>query len=333
MKLVVITDSQKPEYQSFVSANGCFLQDWDWGEFQKHLGKKIVRVVVLEGESIILSAQLIINEFKGKQYLFAPYGPVVNSAAENKLEVLNYFFEALSKKYPEQVFIRFEPQFDFETDNKKVRRSIDLDPHKTLVLDLQKDLETLQKEMHPKTRYNIKIADKRNVQISVQNKFSPEEKEIFDQTSSRAGVRFQGAEYFSEILNFFSEENKAGGNIEALLYRGEVDGQVIAANLMIHWNKTAIYLFGGSSNQHRNAMAPYGLHWRSIQDFKAKGAEVYDFWGVEEDPNHPWYGFSRFKLGFGGTVIKYAGTMDYVIKPAWYNAYILLRKLNRIVRK
>lgn len=325
MELIELQNKHREKYQSFVSANGCFLQDWDWGDFQEHIGKKVLRVALVEGDEYLATAQIILNELQGKKYFFLPYGPVL----KGNEDLLKEFLKNLKQKYADQIFFRIEPQFEIGSKIRGLRKSLDLDPHKTLVLDLRQDLEEIQKGMHHKTRYNIKVSAKHNVIVNTGKEFSAIEKEIFQETASRAGIRFQSPEYFSQLLEFFKE----GKNISASLYRAEKDGDTIAANLMVTWNKTVTYLFGGSSNMHRNVMAPYALHWQAIQEYKSQGFELYDFWGVEEDPNHPWYGFSRFKLGFGGKVINYAGTYDYLLSPAWYNAYIFFRKLNRILRK
>ncbi len=333
MELVELDENSKDAYQSFVKTNGCFLQDWDWGDFQRSIGKEVQRFIVRENGNIILTAQVLVNAMRGKKYFSLPYGPVRERIGNFDGGVaLEFFLRALAKKYPQTVFIRIEPQV--ETDDLKNKRtlvkSLDLNPHQTLILDLKQDLDKILAAMHNKTRYNIKVAEKHGVEVVISERLGKTEAGIFDLTARRAGVRFQDPEYFDSLLNYFSSGKST---IRAALYSATAEGQVIASNLMIFWHDTAVYLFGGSGAEKRNFMAPYALHWQAIQDAKEKGIIKYDFWGVETDSAHPWYGFSKFKLGFGGEVIKYAGTYDYLVRPAWYNAYRLIRKLNRIVRK
>jgi len=130
------------------------------------------------------------------------------------------------------------------------------------------------------------------------------------------------------MLKFFA----SGKSIEAKLYSAWHEGDLLATNLMLYWSGIAVYLFGGSVEHKRNTMPAYLLHWQAIEDAKAKGLRTYDFWGVETDPAHPWHGFSKFKLGFGGEIKKYEGTWDFVLQPAWYNIYKILRAINRKIR-
>lgn len=328
MRLLQLSDNEKDTYQSFVSANGSFLQDWSWGEFQKKLGREVLRFAVIEKDpdQYLLTAQIIRNVALKKEYFFVPYGPIVSNHKDFD-SLSSFFFGQLKAEYPSLLFIRIEPQF--EISSKSLVKTTDINPHKTLILDLQKDLEQIKTEMHSKTRYNIKVAQKHDVQVEIKYIFGPEETEIFRSTAKRAAIRFQNAKYFADLLTYFSD----GNSIKTQLYVANYRGEVLAVNLMLYYNRRAIYLFGGSSSFNRNVMAPYALHWQAVSDAKSLGYQTYDFWGVEEDPKHPWYGFSKFKLGFGGSIQRYGGTYDYVYNSAWYNVYKILRKLNRLVKR
>jgi lipid II:glycine glycyltransferase (peptidoglycan interpeptide bridge formation enzyme) len=95
---------------------------------------------------------------------------------------------------------------------------------------------------------------------------------------------------------------------------------------MIDFAGVRTYLHGASSNKHRNLMAPYAIHWHQIQDAKQQGLEGYDFWGVS-DTNKQWKGITRFKRGFKGFEIEYAGTFDYVLNSTEYFLYQFARRL------
>jgi lipid II:glycine glycyltransferase (peptidoglycan interpeptide bridge formation enzyme) len=81
-------------------------------------------------------------------------------------------------------------------------------------------------------------------------------------------------------------------------------------------------------------MAPYLLHWELIKEAKEKGLKFYDWWGIaaSDDPKDPWAGITRFKKGFGGEMVSYPGTFDYVLKPAGYEFYKLFRFVKRRIR-
>jgi lipid II:glycine glycyltransferase (peptidoglycan interpeptide bridge formation enzyme) len=325
MELIEIEEKDKEKYEAFVEKNGRFLQSLLWGEFQKSLGKDVYRFAVEDNGEYLLTSQGYLNRVGSSAYYFSPHGPVTGT---DDRAVWIFFAEALKKKFPQLIFSRFEP---FSLDPKispRFIKTIELDPHKTLILDLQKGLETLLEEMHQKTRYNIRLAEKKGVEVKISNDFS-EAVDLFKETSERAGIRMMGSDYYQSLIRYFKDSQE----FKATLYTAWHEGDVLAANLMVYYKDTAIYLFGASGNVKRNLMAPYLLHWHAIQNAKEAGYVKYDFWGVEEDPNHPWYGFSKFKLGFGGEIIHYAGAYDYVYSRAWYNGYKILRKLNRLIKR
>ena len=332
MQLREFTEEQSTEYQSLVQINGCFLQDWKWGEFQKSIGKKIFRFGIEENGTLIFIAQGYLQAIKNKSYFFLPYGPTLKQDEQNRFEeIFKFFCSELKKTYQDLIFVRYEPLFD--TVVKGAKKSIDLNPHKTLILDLNRTEEEILASMHPKTRYNIKVAEKHNVLVQEERELNPEVLNLLIQTSKRAGIRGFDPNYYTQLVKYFSE-NK---DITVKVYTASQENELLAVNIILqykygHIKNLGTYLFGGSSNTKRNLMAPYLLHWHIIQELKKQGYEKYDFWGIEEDPKHPWYGFSKFKLGFGGEVIKHGGTWDYVLSPAWYNIYIFIRKLNRFIK-
>lgn len=319
------------EYQSAVLSAGNFQQDWQWGIFQETLGKKVHRFLAEENGVFIFAGQALENQVRGKKYLYFPGGPVLGKSRADKevLDLLRNFLEEL--KNPELVFARVEPRFyNSQIKIKKFVKSIDLNPHKTLVLNLNSEVDDIASGMKQKTRYNIKVAEKRGVQIKI-NENIDKCADLVVATAKRAGIRSFEKDYYVKLFEFFNS-SKERGNIKVRFYSAWHEDDMLAANLMLYYENTAFYLFGGSADVKRTFMAPYLLHWRAVLDAKNEGYMRYDFWGIEEDPNHPWYGFSRFKLGFGGDIVSYSGTYDYVFMPTWYNLYKGLRKLNRIFR-
>jgi lipid II:glycine glycyltransferase (peptidoglycan interpeptide bridge formation enzyme) len=118
------------------------------------------------------------------------------------------------------------------------------------------------------------------------------------------------------------------------------DLQQRAAAVMVDFGRVRTYLFGGSSDRHREAMAPHLLHFTAILEAKAKGLQGYDFWGLETASGKT-AGFVRFKQGFapqagpessGGGVKEYAGAYDFACQPLSYRAYQGLRLINRLAR-
>jgi lipid II:glycine glycyltransferase (peptidoglycan interpeptide bridge formation enzyme) len=353
MRLAELTES---EYSTIgiTQAQDNFLQSPAWGLFQKSLGKDIRYFVAYDDASaILLSALVIVNKVGGKNYGFAPFGPVFAVEESRQQEVFNFFAKELRNFIPQMIFLRFEPAEDFfsgegvsgegavefgkKSQPSNIVKSADLNPHQTLLLDLRQDEQSLLAAMKPKTRYNIKVAQKEGVEIRVLHEVpipASGEQDPFSASAQRAGVSTYSREYFSRLLKFFSEI-PGRQKITARCYAAYHQGDLLAANIMMEYGSRSTYLFGGALDKKRNAMPSYLLHWQAILDAKSRGCTAYNFWGVETDERHPWYGFSKFKLGFGGTIEKRPGTYDFVYKSAWYNIYRILRKINRlkIIRK
>jgi lipid II:glycine glycyltransferase (peptidoglycan interpeptide bridge formation enzyme) len=316
-------------------AGGVFLQDPEWGDFQVSLGRTVRRFVVRdEDETVLLYAQCIEQGVGKKSFLFAPYGPLFaeDLSEVQRSGVFDFFTSELHARFTGLMFFRFEPA-NAMTDlhvQSKIKKTIDLNPHQTLLLDLQQPLDDLLAAMKPKTRYNIRLAEKSGIDVRVLQELPVTTKggdDPITASAKRAGIRAYNRAYFNDLLKFFSNPE---GAIQAKWYAAYHEGDLLAAAIMLEYGGQMTYLFGGAIALKRNLMPSYAIHYQAIQDAQAHGLSTYDFWGVETDERHPWYGFSKFKLGFGGRVVQRPGTLDFVYNGAWYNGYALLRKLNRL---
>jgi lipid II:glycine glycyltransferase (peptidoglycan interpeptide bridge formation enzyme) len=117
-------------------------------------------------------------------------------------------------------------------------------------------------------------------------------------------------------------------SLKGLLYFARFEGRIIAANAVLQFGPYAVYLHGASSNSDRNLMAPYLLQWQQIKDAKNAECRIYDFWGITVGNENPrWEGITRFKKGFGGREIRYAGVYDLPVNATTYNIYSRIRKV------
>jgi peptidoglycan pentaglycine glycine transferase (the first glycine) len=336
MKLVYFKNREQVDGFISQSKHSQFLQSWGWGEFQEKIGNKVFRIGIEENGKILSISTLIKKALPlGKCYFYCPRGPVINfqfppqfggqaisNFKTNPMEIYEIIFKEINKIAIKEkvIFLRFEPtEFKVESFKFKVERTIDVQPSKTLILDLSKAEEELLKNMHQKTRYNIRLAEKKEVKIIV-----GEEKnfeifwKIMEETNKRDGFRLHSKNYYKKMLKL--------GFIK--LYLAEYQGKVIAGNIISFYGDTVTYIHGASSNEYRNIMAPYLLQWQAIKLAKKQGYLYYDFYGIDEKK---WPGVTRFKKGFGGEEVRYLGTYDLVFNEIWYNIYKLLRKIRRIV--
>jgi len=279
-----------------------FLQSWDWGIFQKSLGRKVWYLDLQNKFVLVIKMPLPL----GKSYLYLPR---INT------ELSGQDLKALENLAQEEnsIFIKIDAvKQDLSLLGFKKVKSVQ--PQKTLMLDLAKTEEELLKEMHYKTRYNIRLAAKKGVVV---RKGEAQELEIFynliANTYSRKGINVYNQEYYKKLLETFNQAN---------LFVAEYQEEIICANLLLHYGDTVTYLHGGSAPEHKNVMAPHLLQWEVIQKAKEKGYKYYDFWGIEE--HYP--GVARFKKGFGGFEVEYPGTYDFVVNKFWAGLYQLIKK-------
>ena len=311
-----LTKLNEAEYMTFPHSS--FLQAWSWGEFLVAQGNIVERLGLMDDEQLVVTAQVVIKKLPFGLYSYIPYGPEGGDAKQ-----VAEFYRLLP--YSSQVFTRVEPM-RAEFVPAGARKTKNIQPGKTLVLDLVKPEDDLLKEMHHKTRYNISVAKRHGV---IARELTKDEWQIGTQllheTAVRQGYKDQGAHYYMSMLEFLPE-----GPTTARLIGAWYENQLLAVGLFIDNRDTRTYLFGGSSDEYKNVMAPHALHWWAINEAQKIGLVHYDFWGIETSSGQT-PGFVRFKMGFGGTEVQYGGAYDIVYKHVWYNLYRILRRVNKII--
>ena len=325
MKIVEIKDRER--YNNFVKTqkHSQFLQSWEWGEFQKSAGNKVLRFGIEDEDKLVFVISLIKKSLPlGMNYFYAPRIGIKYLSED----VLAFLFKEIKKeaKNEKAMFLRFEPLDNFKIQSRnymrdKIHKTIDIQPSKTLILDIFKSEDELLKQMHQKTRYNIKLAARKNVEVRVIkdiDKYFDEFWQLMAQTENRDGFRLHDKNYYLKMLKFNSKFIK----LIAVFYQDKM----LCANIVSFFGSLATYVHGASSSENRNLMAPYAMQWHTIKLAKEYGFKYYDFNGIDEQK---WPGVTRFKKGFGGEEINYQGTYDLVFDSCKYNLYKLLRKIKR----
>lgn len=300
-----------------------FAQSWQWGDILIAEGKEVERLEVENDGAVVAVAQVVyLPLFFGWRYAFCPKGPV----GELSAEVLDMFSEYFKTK--KVLFWRIEPVQKIV--NKNLKNSNDINPRATLVLDFQKSEEDLLTGMHSKTRYNIRLAQKKNLQIKNEKNLKVF-LELMKKTGSRDNFRLHETKHYEAILH--SDLSR-----QITVYSEQVP---VATAIFVGYGDTFTYLFGASDHEYRQLMAPYLLQWEGIRIGQSEGYKFYDFFGVapkkndsteyEFDEKHQYGGVSRFKQGFGGRYLEVPGTFDLVLNKIKYNLYTWLRKLRRLV--
>lgn len=225
----------------------------------------------------------------------------------------------------------------------------------TLLIDLAQSEEELLAAMHEKTRYNIRLALRRGVEIrdsrlEIRDDFEKFWK-LLEETAKRDKFRTHERGYYEKILEILGDsrleirDSEQISNIQSpisnrmhmRLHIAYSDSTPLAAAMVGYFGDTATYLHGASSYAHRALMGPYALHWQIMQEVKKEGYKFYDFWGIHSpSPSmgegggegvRDWSGMTRFKMGFGGKVVNYPGTFDLPLSQFWYMVYRLGRNI------
>ena len=316
---------------------GNLLNSSYWGSFQAELDKKVLRLRLeengsLEGVSLIVKEELP----PAKSYFYAPKGPLLNYFQNNFEEDLKKFIKKIKNIAEEEdaIFLRVDPplplsfsEYFFKAGFIKADKEVQ--PQETLILDISKTAEEILAEMKPKTRYNIRLAEKKGIKIKTSQ--NPRDihhfTDLIEVAEKRGNFRYHPKKHYSKFLEVLGKENLA------LLFWAEYGQKTLAAIIVTFWQGRATYAHGVSGKDYKNLMAPHLLEWRAIEEAKKRGCNFYDFYGItsSDDPNHYWAGVTRFKKGFApnGKIEQYMGSFDFIFQPEWYRLYNLIRNIRR----
>jgi lipid II:glycine glycyltransferase (peptidoglycan interpeptide bridge formation enzyme) len=361
-----MSDAPKPcwRYRGITPVNiarcdeaASFLQSGFWGTFKARFGWNARSFLVdwdCSGAPIEMPLLVIRRPLAfGISFAYVPWGPELplgfSPGDREKNDFLRELAEELQALLPENTaFIRFDPPWyteGAETPSPSIyppfsRSAADVQPPDTVLVDLRPPEEDILSQMKPKWRYNIRLAEKRGVQVRYTGAEGIETfYAIFQETAKRDGISIHAIGYYQILFAHCAEYPGQ----ELRLYVAEYEGtngsrKTLAANVVLFRKNVATYLYGASSNEYRELMASYALQWKAMEDAKAAGCTQYDLFGIppRADPEHPMAGLYLFKTGFGGRIIHRGGSWDYTYKPLvrrLFSAAEALRKGVRTLKK
>ncbi len=304
-----------------------FLQSWAWGEFQAAVGRRVWRLGAWEQDRLLAMATVIEHQLVlGRTYLYCPRGPIAADA--QSLATLLAELRKLADREGAMYLKVDPPNYAFPFDPKSLSDftpGTTLQPRQTLIIETKRKPEDLLSAMHQKTRYNIRLAEKRgvNIQWSTNDSAFATFLDLIHQTYARQGIRLHPDKYYQHMFTAL----RTAGLVE--IGTAEYNGQPVAANLVIWHDQTATYLHGGSSQAHKEVMAPHLLQWSTMQRAHQRGFSEYDLWGIAptDQPSHKWSGVTRFKKGLGGHTVVFPPAMNAVLQPGWYWAYRYAKRI------
>jgi len=317
--------------------------------------------------ALILKRQILRNGFAARlSILYSPKGPLLDWSNEPlRSRVLNDL-QSFARKQG-AIFLKMDPNVVLGTGipqsegdvianagqivmSELKRRgweysSDQIQFRNTVLIDLTPSEEEMLSRMKQKTRYNVRLAEKKGVALRVgaQEDLSLLYK-MYAETSVRDGFVIRDEEYYKTVWHTFMTNrqspvsNLQSSNSPLTNYRGaspgdqlplaepliaEVSNEPVAAIFVFYFAGHAYYVYGMSRDKHREKMPTYLLQWEAMKRAKAKGCTIYDLWGAPEvfDESDSMWGVYRFKEGLGGKVVRTLGAWDFAPSPLWYKMY------------
>ncbi len=348
--------------------NPHFLQTYEWGQVKAKYGWRPLYAVWTEDEfrvtsdqspvtghclaaALILKRQILRNNFAARlSILYSPKGPLLDWTNESLRTRVLDDLQAFARKEG-AIFLKMDPDVvlgwgvpesadGFEDQSGSVimselkRRgwgysSEQIQFKNSVLIDLNPTEDELLARMKQKTRYNIRLAEKKGVSLRVGNirDFGTLYK-MYAETSVRDGFVIRDEDYYKTVWTLFT--NSKEPHCEPLI--AEVDDEPVAAIFVFYFAGRAYYVYGMSRDVHREKMPSYLLQREAIKRAKARGCAVYDLWGAPDvfDESDSMWGVYRFKEGLGGKIVRTLGAWDYAPSPLWYRMYsqVIPRLLN-----
>jgi lipid II:glycine glycyltransferase (peptidoglycan interpeptide bridge formation enzyme) len=326
------------EWNEFINAcpQAHILQSPAWGELKSQFGWESCWVI--HGK---IGAQVLFQKIPlGFQVAYIPRGPVSLEGDVFGHPDWMEFQEDLDHlcRQRKAFFLKIEPDCWHEGGAQPCpapvgyRRSThSIQPPRTVLISLDSSDDEILARMKSKTRYNIRLADKKGVSVRQLNDVGPFYG-LLESTANRADFGIHTKEYYRKAFELFQ---KSG---ECQLFLADYEGVPLASIMVFVKGDRSWYFYGASSNQHRERMPTYLVQWEAIRWARERGCLSYDLWGVPDEDaetleneftnrNDGLWGVYRFKRGFGGEVKRVCGPWDRVYFPALYSLYTLRAKI------
>ena len=316
------------EYEEFLKAcpKGHFCQSEMWAKIKDNWKNEVVISRDEEGKlngamSILIRKVPMFNS----TLMYAPRGPVCDCHDKAVLKNLFDGAKELAKKYNAYV-LKVDPDIKIDDEEfkkivkdygftvKKPSKNFEgIQPRFVFRMDVEgKTEDEVFASFHNKTRYNVRVALKNDVTVTIGNRDDLKRfHEIMVETGTRDEFVVRTLEYFEKMYDVMAPSD----NLR--LYLAHYQDKIVAGTLAIKYGDKVWYLYGASSNESRNVMPNYLLQWEMIKWAIEEKCRIYDFRGVsgDLDPSNPLYGLYRFKKGFNGEFTEFIGDIDLTFKP------------------
>jgi len=313
------------------------LQTWEWGLVKEAFGWRASHRLWTDEQGSPQAAALILMRAlpvpglsRRLRMMYVPRGPLLNWNDDMLRARILDDLQALASREG-AIFIKIDPEVPLgsgipgsldqlpEIVGGKVQSNLQqrgwrysegqVQFRNTVWVDLQQPEDTILARMKPKTRYNIRLAERKGVKVRLARRDElPLLYRMYAETSVRDGFVIRSEDYYLLVWNTFMEKGMAFPLI------AEVDQQPVAGLVLFSFAGTAWYLYGMSTGQHRDKMPNHLLQWEAMRIARQQGCTQYDLWGAPEvfDESDSMWGVYRFKEGLGGRVVRTIGAWDFL---------------------
>jgi lipid II:glycine glycyltransferase (peptidoglycan interpeptide bridge formation enzyme) len=328
------------EWDAFVATHphGSILQTTNWARLKNHFGWQSQRVWLRQEGRLVAGAQVLMRSAAMglMRVAYVPHGPLVDWQDEEQVGVtLNQVdfaaYELRSGMLKMEPLV-WQPEMgpaEWEAlCNREgcIPNTDTIQPPRTILVDLRPSEEEILAAMKSKTRYNIRLAEKKEVTVRLGTASDlPLFTRLMSQTGRRNEFGVHEPLYYKTAYELFAPDQVA-------LFIAEFEEKPLAAIMVFILGKQAAYLYGASSSEERQRMPTYAVQWAAMRWAKARGCTTYDLWGVPDEPEEELekqvenrddglWGVYRFKRGFGGQVIRTVGSADRIYNKFVYRLY------------
>jgi peptidoglycan pentaglycine glycine transferase (the first glycine) len=335
--------------------NAHFLQTWEWAQVKAAYGWKPMPYLWKSGsgdrESVVAAAMILKRTVINRAFaarlciLYIPRGPLLDWSNEDQCVQILSDLQIFAKKQG-AIFLKLDPDILVGTgipadegaqedkDGQRVISALEgggwrfsadqIQFRNTVQVDVSVSQDEMLARMKQKTRYNVRLAEKKGVVVRVGTLTDlPMLYKMYAETSMRDGFVIRDEGYYRTVWETFMQPSKISDRPFAEPLIAEVEGKAVAAIFVFYFAGRAYYIYGMSLDAHREKMPNYLLQWEALQRAKARGCSVYDLWGAPDDfdGSDSMWGVFRFKEGLGGKVVRTLGAWDYPASPVWYKTY------------
>ncbi len=306
-----------------------FLQSWEWGELKRRFGWTPVRLAVSSPDGgsggalqMLVKTRRILPVLPRLGLAYAPRGPFGDATTRQFRALIDAAVERAGRAGAS--FVRVEPAAECSPAALAAMRERGFRPapqyvqvRSTGYVALDRSEDELIAGFKSKTRYNVRLAMRRGVDVRVADSATDLDSfyRLTAVTGLRDGFAVHGAGYYRAVWDTLGKSSRR-------LFIASVNGEDVGALFAVICGDMATYLYGASSDRYRNTMSNYLLQWEAMRWARRRGCSTYDFWGMAdlEAENDPMAGVHRFKAGFRPCLVQHSATLDLPIRASTYLA-------------